>query len=85
MNIEHLYKIIIVTILYSDSWILSRTHSGRSKCLWPGPKDQVFSNSCQPPSNPCITLQPFIYSPTTSDNTRFPSVLSPSVSSSRDN
>ena len=33
MNIEHLYKIIIVKILYSDSWILSRTHSGIAKCL----------------------------------------------------
>jgi hypothetical protein len=44
MRIEHLYKIIIVKILYSDTWILSRTHSGRAKCLRPGPKDKVFSN-----------------------------------------
>ncbi len=28
-----LYKIIIVKILYSDSWILSRTHSDRAKYL----------------------------------------------------
>jgi hypothetical protein len=44
MNIEHLYKFIIVKILYSDSWILSRTHYGRAKCLWPGPQDQFLNN-----------------------------------------
>jgi hypothetical protein len=29
----HLYKSIIVKILYSDSWILSRTHYGIAKYL----------------------------------------------------
>ena len=33
-----------IKILYSDSWILSRIHYSRAKCLWPGPKDQVFNN-----------------------------------------